>query len=118
MIFRQTNLKTKATYEFKNQDFEIKFNLTTTRDPIKDTTTTNLNWITVKHDKQKFTYKPDINVRELTDDLDKFIYAYAYITDSGKVLTSIYSDIYQAIQNAAKKLEKPIPMRDSVSSNK
>lgn len=118
MIFKQTNIKIKSTYEFKNQDFTIRFNLTTTRKTSTDERTTHLNWITVEHDKRKFTYKPDVDVRELTDDTERFAYAYARIDDSGKVLTSIYPAIYQAIMNASVKLEKPIPMQDSVSSRK
>lgn len=109
MTFKQESCVIKAVYEFKNADFHIRFQIITNK------TQTKLRWLEIKHDKSTFTYKPDENVKNLPKDAKTFAFAYARVTDSGKVLTSTWPLIYNAIQNASKKLEKPTPSNDYVS---
>lgn len=109
MTFKQESCTIKTIYKFRNKDFTIRFQLVT-----KDTNT-RLRWLEIDHDKGHFTYKVDEDVRDLPKSTETFAFAYAREGDSGKVLTSIWPKVYNVIQNAARKLEKPIPSNDYVS---
>lgn len=109
MTFRQESCTIKTIYKFRNKDFTIRFQLVT-----KDAST-KLRWLEIDHDKGHFTYKVDENVKDLPRNTETFSFAYAREGDSGKVLTSIWPKVYNVIQNAARKLEKPIPSNDYVS---
>lgn len=109
MTFKQESCILKTVYKFKNKDFTIRFQLITNKEKTK------LRWLEINHDKGHFTYKVDEDVKKLPTETKDFAFAYARESDSGKVLTSIYPKVYHAIQNAAKKLQKPIPSNDYVS---